>query len=107
MSDQEHPFDLQAFVEGRLSAEAEQAVLTHLATCDRCLSEVDSLWQNAPAEVAPRPPAPQGTEKRLLRRIHRHHLAGTLLRLSTGGVAHLLLALLSPLQTPEDKPPRR
>lgn len=95
----EHPENLLAFVSGQLSEPEAEAVISHLAECDRCLTTVDDLWQDSLRHLTerPSPSLDQETAKRLegrlLRQIHRTDLGGRAVWLGTAGLLDTTLTL--------------
>jgi anti-sigma factor RsiW len=84
MTENEHPKEpLEAFLAGQLSEEENEIILSHLAECDHCLTEVDRLWEGQlrdgsrdqipelEADIAER------VERSVIRRINRTDSAGS------------------------------
>ena len=94
---------LEHFVSGRLTDHESDQVMAHLAECDVCLSSTDELWASQPvgeavsyivdldADTATR------VERKLVRKIHRSNMTGSVVRLGTQGFLSVMLGLLRPL----------
>lgn len=104
----DHPDPLLSqFVAGTLSETETEQVLSHLETCERCLTVTEQLWETTPllgtlaatgdqsAEMEQE--RAQRIEQRVLNQIHRSDVAGRALWLGTQGFAHVSFALLRPL----------
>ncbi len=98
----DHPFPLADFVEGRLSETDNLAVIEHLASCESCEAEVERLWRRSePGRALPQVPDAQAVstdrvESSLFRRIRRTDLGGQVIQLSTQGFLDLIVALVRP-----------
>ena len=101
--DESHPDLLEDFVAGKKNEAENALILDHLAVCERCTAEVESLWAKSPArhilpKINPADPETVDTlEESLFRRIHRSELGGQIIRLGTQGFAYSILALFRPI----------
>lgn len=101
---------VQRYVMGQLSQPAMEAVLHHLEQCDQCLERVEQLWGServglaVASEREETAVSSQQREQRLVNRIHRSNLGGTVVEVSLNGFLDVIIALLRPiLGTPVKK----
>lgn len=92
---------LRRFVAGSLDNEATNRVMAHLAECDACLEMVDQLWTEKPTTTVSKVAdldrrTARSIERRLLKRINRSNLGGTMVNFGIGGFANVLLAIIRP-----------
>ena len=97
---------LNQFVTGTLSPQETEQILAHLDQCERCLNQVEQLWEAAPLREAiplaeengeiERERA-QRIERRVINQIRRTDVAGRALWLGTEGFVQVSFALLRPL----------
>lgn len=98
---------LSQFVAGTLSPSETEQVLDHLDHCERCLDQVEQLWETSPLwEVIPlaveagadmERERAQRIERQVINQIHRSDVAGRVLWLGTEGFLQVSFALLRPL----------
>jgi hypothetical protein len=108
MNSTEHP-DLQTLADfnaGRLADAEVEVVIAHLVECGLCLGTVDRLWDEIMTGIAgmaiPKLELERAVriERDLWRRIQRSDLGGETVRLGTGLLLSVWLALLRPLFGP-------
>lgn len=108
MSFTDHPdVLLSRFVTGTLSPSETEQVLAHLDQCERCLDQVEQLWETSPLQEIVPLAVEEGTniewerrqriERRVMNQIHRSDVAGRALWLGTEGFLQVSFALLRPL----------
>lgn len=93
---------LLQFVNGTLDGATTNQVMQHMAECDACLETVDRLWAEKPSALAvsadldlDRQTA-RKIERKLLKRINRSNLGGSVVNFGIGGFANVLLAVIRP-----------
>ena len=103
MTEQKHPKGrLEAFITGQMSEEENEAILSHLADCDQCLSVADGYWQQEIGDVLKiQPPEldpeiAERVEHLVLSRIHHTDLADQVLLFGSLGLFISWKALLRP-----------
>jgi|GEM_PF-6398134 len=93
---------LRKFVNGSLDSATTNQVMQHMAECDACLETVDRLWTEKPVAAAVSPVinldkhTARTIERKLLKRINRSNLGGTVVNFGIGGFANVLLAVIRP-----------
>lgn len=103
MTEQDHPeHQLEAFISGQLSEEENEAILSHLADCDQCLSVADRYWSQEFGEVSGfQPPEldpgiAEHVEHLVLRRIYHTDLVEHVILFGSLGMFVSWKALIKP-----------
>lgn len=107
MSDCPRREEIRSLVAGSLDPSAAEALLEHIAGCERCLAEADGRWAQSPALRAfPNLEADRqaSVERSLMARIGRSDLSGQSLLLATLGLLKVVLGLLEPVFSFFDRP---
>ena len=100
-----HPDNIQAFVDGELSEAEAAEIISHMIECDTCLNQADTLWANRTisGEESEIPdldaPALARVEGRVLRQIRRSDLGGRAMWLGTVGLVDTYLTMLPSFAT--------
>ena len=103
MTNNDHPHSLEDFINGLLSDEENEAILTHLVTCQACETKVERMWEATPIGIAHSGMPVSGTadaadiEESLFRKIHRSELGGQFIKFYTQGFLGLISMLLHPI----------
>jgi anti-sigma factor RsiW len=93
---------LRQFVNGTLDSATTIEVMQHMAECDACLEIVDRLWAEKPSALAVSADldldkqTARKIERKLLKRINRSNLGGSIVNFGIGGFANVLLAVIRP-----------
>ena len=94
-------FDLESYIQGKLSTEENEEIISHLVDCDHCLEVVENIWRRhtGGVENAPQLSSERANrlEKRLFMEIHRGDLFAEAIRFAVVGFGEVLKALLVPL----------
>lgn len=94
---------LNLLLDGRLTPGPQEALLSHLASCDSCLARAEALWGGvgAFADTVEVPAlgrrSTERIELQLLRRVRTADLGSQIAWLATGGFVSVVVVLLRPL----------
>lgn len=95
-------FDLEAYVQGKLTAAENEKIIGHLIECDECLEVVEEIWKKHTGNLAADGPPlskerSERLELRVFKEIHRGDLAVEAIRFAVVGFGEALKGLLLPL----------
>ncbi len=101
MAEKKQHFDLESYVQGKLSAEENEKIISHLINCDECLEVVEEIWRKYTGSIGGETPSlsqerSERLEQRVFKEIHRGDLAVEAVRFAVVGFGEVLKALLIP-----------